>query len=168
MKIKNLLDTDFVNYKAPSMLIETPICSFKCDKECGRQVCQNSRLAAAPTLVCDNQKIINYYYENPLTEAIIFCGLEPFDSFTDILDFLLELKDYCQINSCRPPEIVIYTGYYPEEICGYLEMLKTLDFSFIIKFGRFIPDRPHKFDEILGVELSSDNQFAIELEKLKI
>ena len=27
----------------------------------------------------------------------------------------------------------------------------------IIKFGRFIPDRPHKYDELLGIELASDN-----------
>ena len=45
MKIKGLIDEDWVNYKKPSMYIAFPRCSFKCDKECGRQVCQNSALA---------------------------------------------------------------------------------------------------------------------------
>ena len=41
MILKGLIDEDFVNYKKPAMVLEFPYCSFKCDKECGRQVCQN-------------------------------------------------------------------------------------------------------------------------------
>jgi len=48
MKIVNLIDEDFCQYKKPSMFIGFPTCSFKCDKECGRPICQNSALAAAP------------------------------------------------------------------------------------------------------------------------
>ena len=36
--------------------------------------------------------------------------------------------------------------------------------SIIIKFGRFIPNKPSRFDELLGVELASDNQYAMRLE----
>jgi len=35
MKIVNLIDEDFCQYKKPSMFIGMPKCSFKCDKECG-------------------------------------------------------------------------------------------------------------------------------------
>ena len=33
----------------------------------------------------------------------------------------------------------------------------------IIKFGRFIPNQKPHFDEVLGVELASPNQYAVEL-----
>ena len=56
-------------------------------------------------------------------------------------------------------EFVIYTGYYPEEITEQLESLKPLG-AIVIKFGRFIPDRPSRYDDVLGITLSSDNQFA--------
>ena len=36
MKIKNIIEEDFVNYKVPSMFIATSRCDFKCDKECGK------------------------------------------------------------------------------------------------------------------------------------
>ena len=44
MIVKGIIDEDFINYKKPSMVIEFPYCSFKCDKECGQPVCQNSSL----------------------------------------------------------------------------------------------------------------------------
>jgi hypothetical protein len=42
-------------------------------------------------------------------------------------------------------------------------MTNAIKGNLIFKFGRFIPDRPHRFDEVLGVELASDNQFAVNL-----
>ena len=44
MFIKGIIDEDFVNYKKPAMVIEFPSCDFKCDKECGKTVCQNNPL----------------------------------------------------------------------------------------------------------------------------
>ena len=38
----------------------------------------------------------------------------------------------------------------------------------IIKFGRFIPNRPSRYDEVLGVTLASDNQFAMRVEDLPL
>ena len=38
MKVKNLLDEDFVNFKKPSMFIATSKCDFKCEKECGEKI----------------------------------------------------------------------------------------------------------------------------------
>ena len=49
MIVKNILDEDFVNYKKPSMLIAFPSCSFKCERDCGKRVCQNSTLAVSPS-----------------------------------------------------------------------------------------------------------------------
>ena len=156
MEIKNLVDEDFVNYKCPSMFIGMPTCSFKCDKECGQPICQNSALAAAPSIEIDNKEIIERYLSNPITEAIVFGGLEPFDDFNEIYTFIADFRQY------RKDDIVIYTGYYPDEISSYLDRLSVFE-NIIIKFGRFIPNKPHRFDELLGVQLSSDNQWSEKL-----
>lgn len=156
MEIKNLVDEDFVNYKYPSMFIGMPTCSFKCDKECGQPICQNSALAAAPSIEIDNKEIIERYISNPITEAIVFGGLEPFDDFNEIYTFIADFRQY------RKDDIVIYTGYYPDEISSYLDRLSVFE-NIIIKFGRFIPNKPHRFDELLGVQLSSDNQWSEKL-----
>ena len=58
--------------------------------------------------------------------------------------------------------IVIYTGYYPNEIQPKLDRLKKYK-NIIIKFGRFIPDKANRYDDVLGITLSSDNQFAMQL-----
>lgn len=158
MKIKNLIDEDFINYKKPSMFIGTSSCDFKCDKEAGCQVCQNSDLAKAPTIEIDDEEIIQRYITNPITEAITLGGLEPFDDFNDLFAFIADFRDYSK------DDIIIYTGYYPEEIPSYLDLLSANYKNIIIKFGRFIPDKPHRYDELLGVELPSDNQYAKKLE----
>lgn len=160
MLVKNLIDEDFVNYKKPSMFIGTSSCDFKCDKECGRQVCQNSDLAKAPTIEIDDEEIIQRYITNPITEAIVFGGLDPFDDFNDLFAFIADFRDYSK------DDIVIYTGYYPEEIPSYLDLLSANYKNIIIKFGRFIPNQKSHYDELLGVELSSENQHAIRLEDL--
>ena len=50
MKLKGIIFEDFINYKKPSMILEFPYCDFKCDKECGEQVCQNSTHAFDPNI----------------------------------------------------------------------------------------------------------------------
>lgn len=167
MIVKNVIVEDFIQYRKPSMFIAMPRCSFKCDKECGKPVCQNSELATAPDVEIRAIELANRFYDNPITEAVCIGGLEPFDTFEEMMDFLYTL---CEIgvDNCLPPvDIVIYTGYYPNEIKEKLDRMKNLfpyGNTIIIKFGRFIPDRPSKFDELLGVSLASDNQFAMRLE----
>lgn len=159
MIIKGLIDEDFVNYKKPSMFIITSKCSFKCDKECGKPVCQNSELAKAPIIDIEIGEVIERYLNNPITEAVVWGGLEPFDDFLYLKDFVGYFRKVSQ------DDIVIYTGYYPKEILTklyYLWLLRN-EGDIIIKFGRFIPDRPHKYDELLGIELASDNQFALKV-----
>lgn len=168
MEIINLIDEDFVNYKKPSMFIGMPHCTFKCDKECGYNVCQNSELAAAQKIKMDALEIALRFYNNPISEAIVFGGLEPFDSFgqmCEIISILWSLWN-CSFDIKEMPDIVIYTGYYPDEIKDMLKTLKIYEnTNIIIKFGRFIPNKPHRFDNVLGVELSSDNQYAKRLEE---
>lgn len=147
MKIKGIITEDFVNYKKISMTIMMPICkNFKCDKECGRQVCQNNELASAPNIELDDTEIINMYLNNSLTEAIVFQGLEPFDSWEDLIRLIDAFRTYTH------DDIVIYTGYTKEELeqTYYLQFLKKYD-KIIIKYGRYIPDQLHRFDKVLGV-----------------
>ena len=162
MKIKGLSDEDFVNYKKPCMFISTSKCSFKCDIECGRPVCQNSSLANANTFNIEDWKLIQRYINNPITEAVVIGGLEPFDTFDELVEFIMKFRMLSE------DDIVIYTGYNPEEIKDKLLELNKLFVgeSVIVKFGRFIPDSTEKYDELLGVRLSSPNQFAERLNKI--
>jgi hypothetical protein len=157
MRIKGLNEYDVVNYKKPSMFVIMPSCSFKCDRECGRAVCQNSALASAKEIEIGNMELVNRYINNPLTKAIVFGGLEPLDSWPDLIDFLGLLR---YVNN---DEVVIYTGYKEEEIRKQLKILH--DYApVIVKLGRFMPNCESHFDEILGVDLASPNQYAIRIE----
>ena len=153
MRIVQLIDEDFINYKKPSMIIGFPYCSFKCDKECGMQVCQNSMLATTEIIDVSIDTLINRYINNPITKAICFQGLEPFDSWEDLYTLITRFR------LITDDDIVIYTGYNPNEIKEQITALKHYK-NIIVKFGRFIPNQPHHYDEILGVELSSPNQYA--------
>lgn len=155
MKIKGLTDINFTDYKLPSLYIATPYCSFKCDKECGRAVCQNSALAHNITYNTASMEIAKIYNDNPITQAIIFGGLEPMDS-NDLLETITDLQLLCQIK-----RIVIYTGYTEDEVQQRFPEILTIK-NLIIKYGRFIPDQPSHFDDILGVNLASPNQYAKE------
>ena len=156
MIIKGIIDEDLVNYKKPCMVIECPYCTFKCDKECGLQVCQNSALANLPNIEISNRSLIARYLKNDIAKAIVFQGLDPLDNFEDIFSFLVTFRE----NSTD--DIVIYTGYTKEEIeqMPYiLARLKQIP-NIIIKFGRYIPNQKTHYDNVLGVNLASDNQFA--------
>lgn len=153
MQIINLIDEDFCNYKQPSMFIITCKCSFKCDKEAGIDVCQNSALAKSKKIDMPDNKIVERYINNGITSAIVFGGLEPLDQF-DELCTLIEL-----FRKRTKDPIIIYTGYNEDEIPDQIEKLKKYK-KIIVKFGRFIPNSEHKFDKILGIELASCNQYA--------
>lgn len=153
MKIKGILEEDFSNYKKPSMFIIFPTCSFKCDIESGKRVCQNSALATAPNIEISAENIVNRYISNPITKAVVVGGLEPFDSWQDLLLLVTKFREKIDDDIC------IYTGYYKEEIADKKEILKQFK-NIIIKFGRFVPDQPTHYDDVLGVKLASPNQYA--------
>lgn len=153
MIIKTVVNEDFSNYKKPSMLIGMPYCTFKCDKECGQQVCQNSALATAPNIEVNPMDLIARYESNNLTQAVVFGGLESFDSWADLYNFIFLFR------SVSDDDVVIYTGYTKCEIVDKVKQLKQFP-NIIIKFGRYIPNQQPHYDEVLGVDLASDNQYA--------
>lgn len=157
MLIKSFKDEDFINYKKPSMFIITPTCSFKCDKENGCLMCQNSHLVHEPTHEISIDLLVRRYVENPITKAVVFGGLEPFDTAEDIYLFVSCLRN----RYLRNDDIVIYTGYEEWELASNLYHEKILEYgNIIIKYGRFRPNQTPHYDEVLGVNLASDNQYA--------
>lgn len=153
MIIKTIVDEDFVNYKKPSMFIAFPKCNWKCEKECGMRVCQNSALATASDITKGVKTIVARYINNPITSAIVCGGLEPFDTWEDLYELITYLRIATQ------DDIVIYTGYYEEEIQEYVNRLKIFS-NIIIKYGRYIPNQKSHYDKVLGIHLASDNQYA--------
>ena len=153
MKLKGLNDYDIINYKEPSMFLIFPNSSFKCDKEYGQPICQNSALVHAQSIEIKSIDLIQRYIHNPLTHAVVCGGLEPFDSWDDLWSFC------CVFRGFSNDPIVIYTGYNEDEIQMQLKFLAPLG-NIIVKFGRFIPNSLHIFDTVLGVELASNNQYA--------
>ena len=149
MKIKGLISEDLVNYKKPSMTIIFPYCTFKC----GEGYCQNSELAKAPIIELNVNNLVDRYINNPITEAVVMQGLEPFDSWNDLKSFIHELREYCN------DDIVIYTGYDKNEIIEKINELSKYT-TIIVKFGRYIPNQEKHFDDLLEVYLASNNQYA--------
>lgn len=157
MKIKFLVDEDFVNYKKPSMFIGFPHCNMKCNKDCGQEVCQNKTLLNEPNIEIEIEEIIDRYLSNPLTHAIVCGGMEPFDDYDDLLELITEFRKF------TGDDIIIYTGYEPKEIPIDKLNLLAKYINIIVKFGRYKPNQNPHFDDVLGVNLCSDNQFATEI-----
>ena len=153
MEVKGVLYEDYVNYKKPSMVIMFPKCTFKCEKESGCGICHNSALAKAPSIMTPISELIYHYMKNPFTQAIVFSGLEPFDSTSDVLYFI---KLFREKNN---DDIVIFTGYTEEELSHTILELQNYK-NIYIKFGRFIPNQESHFDEVLGIDLASNNQYG--------
>ena len=91
--IKGLIDEDFLQYKYPSMVILFPNCTFKCDKENGKQVCQNGTLALSPSIEININTIVDRYINNDITKSICFSGLEPFDSWNDLIELIKAFRN---------------------------------------------------------------------------
>lgn len=169
MIIKGIIDEDFVNYKKPSMFIAFNSCTWKC----GRADCQNSALALAEDIEISKEEICKKYISNPITEAFVFGGLEPFDQLMDLISLIDCIRNKFKIKD----DIVIYTGYTESELSmGYIGkdpkvnkqnyhfLISNYD-NIIIKFGRFLPNQGYHFDKVLGVKLASNNQYAMEFNK---
>ena len=151
MKLKFLVDEDFVNYRKPSMFIGFPRCSFKC----GAENCQNFCLSKEPNIEIHTDDVITRFMKNPITEAVVLGGLEPFDSWPEVQYFIMKFRYYSNA------DIVIYSGYnveeIPQEIHEELELYGH-DGPIIVKYGRYIPNTEGYYNPILGVKLASQNQ----------
>lgn len=155
MKVKGLREEDFLQYKKPAMFIIFPYCTGKCNVEYGSQICQNWKLQEQSIIDVDAEDLVKRYILNPITTSIVMGGLEPMDSIWDVITLLdlLRNKYGCE------DDVVIFTGYYPYEIQEEINKLSKFK-NVIIKFGRFIPNNTEHYDEVLGVMLGSDNQYA--------
>ena len=176
MKVKGIVDEDFVNYKLPAMYIAFGHCTFKCDKENGANLCQNCHLVKQPDIEVSKEYLIERYLANPITSAIVLAGLEPLDDFTELFAFI----DCTRRQYGITDPIVIYTGYTEEECLNgqfsnhnlqkdemfAKEWKLLLEYGVIIKYGRFRPNEEPHYDEVLGVNLISGNQYAKEYPKI--
>ena len=157
MLVKNIVEEDFVNYKVPSMFIATCFCDWKCCREQNLDisVCQNSDISKQANCNISNKDIFNRYISNPITKAVVIGGLEPMMQFEEIYDLIKCFRD----NNCKDT-FVIYTGYNENEILNQIDRLKKFE-NIILKIGRYRPNNKSHYDDILGINLVSDNQKGV-------
>ena len=157
MKYKEIIFEDFSNYKKASMFIGLGTCNWKCCIDAGIDIgiCQNSPLAKCEDRYILTHDLVSLYIANPITESVVFGGLEPLDAFGEVYEFIRVLRE--EFNN--HDDIVIYTGYYEKEIKKVLTQLKRFD-NIILKTGRFIPNQEKCYDEVLGVHLANKEQKA--------
>lgn len=155
MRVKDIVDENFQDYKITSMFICTVSCNGKCWRELGLDcsICQNDKILKQSIFNISDDKIVERYINNPITKAVVIGGLEPFDQYEELLSLIGKLKERCN------DPVVLYTGYKEEELQKEIEELKQFS-NIIIKFGRYIPNDQPRYDEVLGVTLASQNQYA--------
>ena len=160
MRVKTIVDEDFVNYQKPSMFIGTISCGGKCCIEGGfpLSVCQNDGWRGSAPIDIRDRVIIERYLHNGISRAIVFGGLEPMEQSDEVLALIKTLREDFDCHD----DVVIYTGYYPDEVTAILDKLQVFD-NIVVKFGRYVPNMKSRFDEVLGVELASDNQYAVRI-----
>lgn len=162
MLVKQLVDEDFINYRKPSMFVGTAKCSMKCELEAGKPICQNNELIQSRGIPMSPEDLYERYKGNRITKAIVFGGLEPFDTSLDLYMAIREFRKHTQ------DDIIIYSGYTEEELLNMKLLQPLMEWDhIIIKFGRFIPDRERYWDKFLGVWLASDNQRARTIEVIR-
>ena len=95
MKIKGIVDEDFVNFKRASMFIGLGTCNWKCciENNMSISICQNSELAKQKDIDVSVDKIFYRYITNPITSAIVIGGLEPFTQKKDIVNLIKHFRN---------------------------------------------------------------------------
>lgn len=156
MRLKFIKDEDTVNYKKISMFLGAISCTWKCCMKagCSPDLCQNEPWSREPIKDYPVADVIKRYMDNPLTEAVVIGGLEPFDCFEEWFEFC------CEFRKVSNDPIVFYTGYNYEEVPQIAATLAYYIPNVIIKWGRYIPNSKSRYDEVLGITLASDNQYA--------
>lgn len=156
IRVKDVIDENFQDYRKPSMFIGSVACDFKCLRELDMDIgiCHNMKISRMPNKNISVENIYGRYISNPLTQAVVVGGLEPFLQFDELYNLIYYFREL----DCHD-DFVIYTGYYENEIQNQIEKLKRFD-NIIIKYGRFVPNSVSKYDKVLGVNLSSENQHA--------
>lgn len=130
------------------MFLAFPQCdTWKCEK------CHNADLRHMLDVHISPIDLTFQYLKNPLSEAIVFGGLEPLDTFHDVLELVKAFR-----KGTRDP-IVIYTGYNRDEVVDKVKELSEYP-NILMKFGRYIPNNTPYGNDMLGVVLASSNQTA--------
>lgn len=157
MRVLKIVDEDFNNYQKSSMFICTISCNGKCCIEANIPicVCHNDKWRNENPIKIPDDEIYERYKENNITNAIVFGGLEPFEQFDEMKNLIDTFRNKYGCDD----DIVIYTGYNPDEIQNQVSKLKEYK-NIIIKYGRYVPGYESKYNDILGVSLASPNQFA--------
>lgn len=160
MRVKTIVDEDFVNYQKPAMFIGTISCGGKCCLEGGfpLSVCQNDGWRGSAPIDIRDEVIVKRYLQNQITHAIVLGGLEPMEQSDEVLALIKTLREDFDCHD----DVVIYTGYYPDEVTAILDKLQAFD-NIVVKFGRYVPNMKTRFDEVLGVHLASGNQYAVRI-----
>ncbi len=156
MSVKEIVDENFQDYKKASMFVCANSCDFKCLTELNKNIniCQNMKASRMPDFDIKISDIFDRYISNIITRSVVIGGLEPMLQINEVLSLI----DYFRKNNCFD-DFVIYTGYYKYEIEKSIQKLQNFK-NIIVKFGRFVPDSVPRYDNILGVVLSSENQYA--------
>lgn len=153
-KTKGIIIEDFIQYKKPTLFVSNTLCkNFKCDYENKCKLCINSQLVNQKDQYISLNSLIKLYTFNDITEGITFGGLENFDQFFQLYYFV---KEFRKVSN---DVIIIYTGYYKNEIEDEIQLLSKFK-NIIIKYGRFKPNQTKVYDNILGVYLSNKEQYA--------
>lgn len=158
MRIKDLVDENFQDYKKTSMFICTSFCDGKCYRELGldSSICQNESIRCQPIIDIPDEEIVDRYLNNPITSAIVIGGLEPFNQWTELKELVLQFR------MRTLDDIVIYTGFREDEVEPFVSKLKKFS-NIIIKYGRYVPNDTPRYDAVLGVNLASSNQYAVKI-----
>ena len=160
MRVRKLLTERFQDYKLPCMYLASCFCDWKCCPD-HPYICQNHPVAQMPVTDIPDDEILDQYVNNPITGAIVIAGLEPMLQVREV-DNLIRRTVERGIHTT----FVIYTGYTKDEVrgIGFFDELKTTGFGkdvqVVMKYGRYVPGQEPHFDEVLGVDLASDNQYA--------
>jgi len=152
MQVKDVVTT-VSDYKETGLLVAFPKCTFKCCKE--TNFCQNSELTKQENIEIDVYNIVKMF--NPeIHKALIFGGLEPLDSYVDMMLLIEAFRGKYN----RP--VIIYTGFTEKEVesTGAFAWFNFFG-NIIVKYGRYVPNEKSHFDEVLGVNLASNNQYAV-------
>jgi hypothetical protein len=84
-------------------------------------VCQNGALANSPDIEIPIERLVERYLSNPLSSAIVFGGLEPFEDIDNVVRFIDMVR-----SAGNNDDVVIYTGYRNDEIEDKLSILRSV------------------------------------------